>query len=1142
MHERRNTRRPRAGSPSFGRPRRHASRHRPVFDVFETRVLLSGGITFQFDDSHDNSGFFAANPQAMTVIQEAGQILGSVLQNSLAPINPDPGAGDTWTAVTFNPSDPSQNIDVSNLSVPADTIVVYVGGTTGVSWDGLGGPGGYTDSGLSSWLSTVAARGQAGALATPPSGFGPWGGSVSFNTAVTWDFSGQPGSSFLGVALHELCHVLGVGTAGSWFANVDAATSVFTGAHAESAYGGPVPLDTGSGVEIGRPQTHWAAGTVSDGQVALMTPDTGSGVLTPLDWAGLNDIGWITDHLAVTAGPPQLVTVGTDFGLTISAEDPDGQVDPLFGGTVTLNLASGSGGGTLGGTLTATAKDGVAVFAGLSLDAVASGLTIGFSSPGLPSGSTSAFGVTPAGQATHLVVTAGPPASVTAGSGFGLTVSAEDNLGNVDSSYAGTITLAPGNTPAGQALGGTTTARASDGMATFSGLTLDVAGGSQTLQAGAGTLASGTTAPFAVDAAAASRLVVTTEPPAVVLAGEPFPLAVSAEDRFGNVDPTFGATVSLAVGSGAVGVSLGGTVKSAATAGVATFPAAILDRAATGLTLVASGGGLPSVTTGPLDVSSSTSSGITITFDASHDTSGFFAAHPQAAAVLQEAGQILGSQLHDSLAAIVPDPGQGNTWTQTIQDPSNPSSSFSLTNPTIPANTVVVYVGGASATGVYQDATAAYSEGGSTAWGTLVATRDQSGTAPTGGSIAFSTGLNWSFGGTANLPAANQYDFLTAALQALATLVGFGIAPSWKSNVGASGRAFDGPHAEAVFGGPVPLQAGGGSWASGLHSGGVEPLMDGVISAGQQKFLTPLDWAGLADVGWTVDTLAVTRQPPAIVAAGSGFGLTVAAEYPDGQADSLFNGPVALTLGNDPGGGTLGGTTNLNASGGIAVFAGLTLAQAATGYTILATSSVLPSVTTTTIPMNVSGSGVTPSPTPSPSPGPTPSPSPSPSPTPRPSPSPTPTPSPGPTPTPSPSPSPTPIPSPPPVMVIGDGAIFQRKKNRKGKPVGKPRLTGFTLTFSGPGDPTAAEDRTNYQVDAASRRKGKKGGSVSLLPITGFSVVESAGGDSVQIAFAGIETFPRGGRITVSAAVIGSAGAPPLVFTVSPGGKSIQPG
>ena len=54
-------------------------------------------------------------------------------------------------------------------------------------------------------------------------------------------------------------------------------------------------------------------------------------------------------------------------------------------------------------------------------------------------------------------MTTQPPASVTAGSGFGLVVTAEDGFGNVDPTFTGSVTLALANNPGGATLGGTLT-------------------------------------------------------------------------------------------------------------------------------------------------------------------------------------------------------------------------------------------------------------------------------------------------------------------------------------------------------------------------------------------------------------------------------------------------------------------------------------------------------------------------------------------------------------------------------------------------------------------------------------------------------------------------------------------------------------
>ncbi len=105
---------------------------------------------------------------------------------------------------------------------------------------------------------------------------------------------------------------------------------------------------------------------------------------------------------------------------------------------MTVALANNPGGATLGGTLTATASNGVATFSGLTLTTAASGYTLEVSGSGLGSGVTSAITVTPA-AASQVVITQQPPASVTAGSGFGLQASIEDAYGNVVTSASNAV-------------------------------------------------------------------------------------------------------------------------------------------------------------------------------------------------------------------------------------------------------------------------------------------------------------------------------------------------------------------------------------------------------------------------------------------------------------------------------------------------------------------------------------------------------------------------------------------------------------------------------------------------------------------------------------------------------------------------------
>jgi hypothetical protein len=250
------------------------------------------GISFQFDYTYDG-GFFTGHPDRQAALEEAAERL-AVFTDDLDPITP--GGSNWWKAGFYRP-DTGNMQWVDNPVIPADTLRVYAGGRDLGGSVGRGGPGSYSVGGSGAWCDTVETRGEDGVFDSPETDFGPWGGSVTFTNAsnIDWYFGLDPGgltgsnSDFLSVAMHELGHVLGIGTAESWDAHV--AGGVFTGPAAVAEYGGNVPVD---GIA-----SHWDYGTMSevDGvpQEAAMDPDLTQGtrkVFTDLDFAGLADVGW----------------------------------------------------------------------------------------------------------------------------------------------------------------------------------------------------------------------------------------------------------------------------------------------------------------------------------------------------------------------------------------------------------------------------------------------------------------------------------------------------------------------------------------------------------------------------------------------------------------------------------------------------------------------------------------------------------------------------------------------------------------------------------------------------------------------------------------------------------------------------------
>ncbi len=192
----------------------------------------------------------------------------------------------------------------------------------------------------------------------------------------------------------------------------------------------------------------------------------------------------IAPQLAVTAGPPDVVTAGQSFGLTVQVENPDGSLDVGYLGNVTISLAGNSGADTLGGTLTVTSRDGVAIFSGLTLTHVADGYTLWATTDGMAAAATTPFAVAAAAPAGIAIAT-----SPQAGNTASLTLSVEDIYGNVVTTFAGSLTVQLG----GKAGHGRTSrhktlsAIASQGVVSFARVKLGPTGRGYAVQAsGAG--------------------------------------------------------------------------------------------------------------------------------------------------------------------------------------------------------------------------------------------------------------------------------------------------------------------------------------------------------------------------------------------------------------------------------------------------------------------------------------------------------------------------------------------------------------------------------------------------------------------------------------------------------------------------------
>jgi hypothetical protein len=219
-----------------------------------------------------------------------------------------------------------------------------------------------------------------------------------------------------------------------------------------------------------------------------------------------------------------------------------------------------------------------------------------------------------------------------------------------------------------------------------------------------------------------------------------------------------------------------------------------------------------------------------------------------------------------------------------------------------------------------------------------------------------------------------------------------------------------------------------------------------------------------------VTKLVVTTLPPSPLVAGQPFVLAISAEDSFGNVDTSFNGAMTITL---PGGGQ---TITVHAKDGVATFAGLTVGTAAQGGSIQATASGLPPVSTP--PFTVQ-------------------------------------------------------PAPPP-RITAEQVLVLQKKNKKGKPAGKPVVQSITLDFSTAMNPTTA---------------AKKKTLPAYNPIP-FVASYIAATDSVTLTLSGKQTFAKGGEITVIYAPpngVSDANDTPLIsndakFKIAAKGTGITPG
>jgi hypothetical protein len=304
-------------------PKAGTSRRGFGLESLEARQLL---FNIQLDYSYDSGGFFGDASRKAT-LQAAANFLSAKINDTLSAIVPS--GGNSWTASFYQP-DTGNVVSVNNVNVPADTVIVYVGGRLLDGGTlGEGGPGGYNAVGSTSWVNTVSTRGEGTVEGSSANDVAPQVGSIAFDTDSPWSFGTTTSSlasgkyDFYSVAMHELGHVLGVGTSDSW-SNLSTGGS-FRGTKTVAYYGGPVATSVAygdGGAHLGENVTD-----PDSGQEAAMDPNIGDNerkAFTKLDFTVLDDIGY---DISYSNTPTPTPGSGSVSGVVFYDTDNDGVKD-----------------------------------------------------------------------------------------------------------------------------------------------------------------------------------------------------------------------------------------------------------------------------------------------------------------------------------------------------------------------------------------------------------------------------------------------------------------------------------------------------------------------------------------------------------------------------------------------------------------------------------------------------------------------------------------------------------------------------------------------------------------------------------------------------------------------------------------------
>ncbi len=721
-------------------------------------------------------------------------------------------------------------------------------------------------------------------------------------------FTEQPGTTVAGAAITPAVRVAVQDENGNTLASFTGSITVALGAN------------PGGGTLSGTATMAAVAGIATFSNLSLDKTGNGytlvatSGALPAVTSAAFTVTPGAATQLVFTAQPGTTVA-GSPItpAVQVTARDAQGNLASGFAGNVSIAIGTNPAGGVLSGTTTVAAVAGIATFSTLSIDKAGTGYTLQATSGLLTAATSTAFTITP-GTATRLFFTV-QPSHTPAGAAITpvVEVTARDAQGNTATGFTGDIVVAIGTNPSGGTLAGPTTVAAVAGIATFSNLSIDKVGTGYTLRATSGALTAATSTAFNITPSTATQLVFTVQPSNTVAGATITPaVRVTARDAQGNTVPDFTGSITVAIGTNPGGGTLSGTTTIAAVSGVATFSTLSINKTGTGYTLQATSGSLTAGTSGTFTITPGAATKLAFIVQPSTTV---------AAGTITPAVQVA---RQDALGNTV----TASTISVTVAFGINPGGG------TLSGTTTVSTVAGVAT------------------FSTLSVNKTGTGYTlqATGGSLTAAISAPF----TITPGPATQ---LAVTVQPSSTIAGLAITPAVQITVrdaqGNTATGFTGDVTVAIATNPGGGTLTGSTTVAAVagvatfSSLSINKTGDGYTLQATSGSLTPATSAPFNIIPGTGATQLAFIVQPGTSTAGAAItpAVQVAAQDASGNTVPAFTGNVTVTIDNNAGGGTLSGTTTVALVSGVATFSTLSINKSGIGYTLRATSGVLPAAT-----------------------------------------------------------------------------------------------------------------------------------------------------------------------------------------------------